>query len=136
MEEDIQLDERNASARYRSEVKIAKAELCFTKDLGKWQDRNWESLPAKIQDDKVSAEIPADATVWYFNLFDDRDCVVSTEHMERVPAADRYPSGYALLPCVPCIPWFYGLRVLYRSMTLARVVKTNCGASKPHRMQP
>ena len=47
------------------------------------------SIVAKIQDDKVSAEIPADATVWYFNLFDDRDCVVSTEHMERVPAADR-----------------------------------------------
>lgn len=87
--EEVQFDERNASARYRSEVKIAKAELCFTKDLGKWQDRKWESLPAKIQDDRVSAEIPADAAVWYFNLFDERDCVVSTEHVERASAVDQ-----------------------------------------------
>jgi hypothetical protein len=86
--EDVQLDQTNASARFRSEAKIAKAELCFTKDLGKWQDRKWESLAAKIQDDKVSAEIPPDATVWYFNLFDERDCVVSTEHLERASAVD------------------------------------------------
>jgi hypothetical protein len=84
--EDVHLDERNASARYRSVVKIAKAELCFTKDLGKWQDRKWESLAVKIQDDKVSAEIPPDATVWYFNVFDERNCVVSTEHLERASA--------------------------------------------------
>jgi hypothetical protein len=87
--EEIHLDGPNASARYRTKVVIKKAELCYTKDLGKWQDRNWEAIPAKIESDRISAEIPVAAKVWYFNLFDERDCVVSTEHIERATAVAR-----------------------------------------------
>lgn len=70
------------SGRYQSEVRMVKAELCFTKDSGKWQDRLWESIPAVLNTDvsTFSAILPADARVWYFNLFDNRDCVVSTKH--------------------------------------------------------
>lgn len=87
--EEIHLDGPNASARYRTKVGIEKAELCYTKDFGKWQERHWEAIPAKIENDRISAEIPVDAKAWYFNLFDERDCVVSTEHIERVTTVAR-----------------------------------------------
>jgi len=61
---------------------VAKAELCFTRDTGKWQNRKWETLPAQLAPGKVAATLPQGVTVYYLNLFDDRDCVVSTEHVE------------------------------------------------------
>lgn len=75
------------SATFQSEVPLTKAELCFTKDKGRWQDRNWESLPAQIDaaTGRVSAKVPTDATVYYLNIFDDRNCAVSTEHLTRQP---------------------------------------------------
>ena len=72
-------------AKFRSEVPIVKAELCFTRSTEKWQDREWETLPAQIDAtaSQATANVPADATVYYLNLFDDRQCAVSTEHTER-----------------------------------------------------
>jgi len=74
-----------AWATFHAEVPLTRAELTFTRDRGKWQDRNWESAEAQIDSasSKVTAPIPADAMAWYLNLFDGRDCVVSTEHVER-----------------------------------------------------
>ena len=58
-------------------------ELNYTLASGKWQDREWVAVPASLDEPgKVAAELPEDTTVYYFNLFDDRDCVVSTEHVE------------------------------------------------------
>jgi len=81
------LDANTAWATFRSEVAISKGELAFTRDDGKWQDRKWESLPAEIDAtaSRISAPIPADAKVYYLNLFDDRDCVVSSQHVIRAP---------------------------------------------------
>lgn len=72
-------------AVFQSDVAIVKAELCFTRKTGRWQDREWESLPAEIDavTSRVTATVPSDATVYYLNLFDERDCVVSTIHVER-----------------------------------------------------
>jgi hypothetical protein len=77
------VEKGEAWATFASKAPIVKAELSFTKDAGKWQPRKWESLPAKIQKDRVSAALPDGALVYYLNLFDDRDLVVSTEHIER-----------------------------------------------------
>ncbi|MDX1930740.1 MAG: prolyl oligopeptidase family serine peptidase [Pirellulaceae bacterium] len=65
--------------RFKSEVPIVKAELCFTRDTGKWQDRKWESIPAELNTVAATAhaDLPEGVTVWYFNLFDERDCVIS-----------------------------------------------------------
>ena len=70
---------------YESPVPLTKAELCFTRDEGRWQDRKWESSPATIDaaQQRVSAPVPEDARVVYLNLFDDRNCAVSSEHIER-----------------------------------------------------
>lgn len=80
----------NVWITFDSEVPVLKAELCFTRQTGRWQDREWETIPAQIniaQTDsgksRASCAVPADATVYYLNLFDERDCVVSSEHVER-----------------------------------------------------
>lgn len=46
--------------------------------------RNWQAIDASIDIERhqVTSAIPSKATVYYLNLFDERDCVVSTEHVE------------------------------------------------------
>ncbi len=70
---------------FESAVPLSKAELCFTRATGKWQDRLWEAVPATIdtQTRRITAPLPTDAKVYYLNLFDNRNIVVSTEHAER-----------------------------------------------------
>lgn len=77
--------ETEAWATYLSDVPIVKAELAFTRDSGTWKDRKWEHAPATIDASagRFVASIPADVKVFYLNLFDDRQCVVSTRHVER-----------------------------------------------------
>jgi dienelactone hydrolase len=69
-------------ATYTSEVPIVKAELNYTSDTGRWQDRKWEAIPAQQTEGRISATLPDGTRVYYFNLYDQRDCVVSTEHQE------------------------------------------------------
>jgi len=69
-------------ATFEAEVAIAKAELNFTKDSGAWQEREWEATEAQIEGDRVVATLPEGVTVYYMNLIDERDLVVSTEHVE------------------------------------------------------
>ena len=75
----------SAWAKFKSEFPIVRAELCLTRQSGKWQDREWETRPAEVDasSSTVTASVPTDARVFYLNLFDNRDCVVSTEHVER-----------------------------------------------------
>jgi poly(3-hydroxybutyrate) depolymerase len=70
---------------YASEVEIVKAEFSYTAEKGAWQDRKWEAVEVQINaaEKTVVCDIPATATVFYLNLFDNRQCVVSTEHFER-----------------------------------------------------
>jgi len=74
---------REAWATFESKEPIAKAELHFTKDTGPWQKRLWEALPVEITPQgKTHATLPEGTKVYYFNVTDDRECVVSTEHEE------------------------------------------------------
>ena len=74
-----------AWATYNGKNKPVKAELCFTRDTGRWQDRKWETVPANINRDirRVAASIPADARAYYLNLADERGLIVSSEHAEQ-----------------------------------------------------
>lgn len=71
-------------ATFTSPSTIKKAELNYTKDGGKWQQRKWETAPAEIDgsSNKASATLPAGTTVYYLNLVDERGLVVSAEHEE------------------------------------------------------
>jgi hypothetical protein len=61
---------------------ILKAELNFTTDTGKWQDRRWQTIPAawEATAGTASCTLPKNSPVHYFNLVDTRDLVVSGEH--------------------------------------------------------
>jgi hypothetical protein len=74
-----------AWAIYTGRTEPRKAELCYTRDTGKWQDRAWETLPAAIdaRTRRVTAKIPEAARVYYLNLVDERGLIVSTQHQER-----------------------------------------------------
>jgi dienelactone hydrolase len=72
----------SAWATYSAKVPLVKAELNYTPDTGRWQDRKWEAIPANLTAGRVTASLPEGTRVYYFNLFDQRDCVVSTEHEE------------------------------------------------------
>lgn len=71
-------------AAFDPKAPVARAELCFTKATGPWKDRLWESIPATLDGDahRASAALPEGTTVYYVNLFDAEDRVVSTEHAE------------------------------------------------------
>ncbi|MCX5759274.1 MAG: acetylxylan esterase [Candidatus Hydrogenedentes bacterium] len=75
-------DGNNVWATYKSEAPIVKAELTYTKAAGVWKERPWESIPATVDAGahKVAATLPEGTTVYYLNLFDNRDAVVSSEH--------------------------------------------------------
>lgn len=65
-------------------VPLRRAELNYTLQTGRWQDRLWQSLPAEIDPNakKAHARLPQGVKVYYFNLIDERDLVVSSEHVE------------------------------------------------------
>lgn len=64
-----------------SSVPVVRAELNFTRDAGRWQDRLWEAQQADRADGRWSAQLPKGTRVYYFSLFDNRGCVVSSEHV-------------------------------------------------------
>jgi dienelactone hydrolase len=72
----------NAWIGFESKTPIVRAELNYTRDTGRWQDRKWEATAATRTGSRFTAGLPEGARVYYFNLFDERDCVVSSEHVE------------------------------------------------------
>jgi hypothetical protein len=83
------VESNHGSLRFKSKRPIVKAELNYTMDRGKWQERMWQTAPAQLdaKAQKVTAKLPPEATSWYINLFDDRGLVVSSEHEYRDAAA-------------------------------------------------
>ncbi len=79
-------DGRRVWATYTAPAPVTHAELNVTHDLGRWQDRFWKALPADCADGRITAELPEGTRVYYLNLFDNRGCVVSTEHETLEPA--------------------------------------------------
>jgi dienelactone hydrolase len=79
----VNRDGARVSATVTGARPIAKAELNWTKDTGAWPARIWQAVPATVGPaGMLTATIPEGATVYYLNVFDDRNCVVSTEHEE------------------------------------------------------
>lgn len=63
---------------------MERAELNYTCQTGRWQDRTWETAPAEIDTavHKATAQLPPGVKAYYFNLIDRRNLVVSAEHNE------------------------------------------------------
>jgi cephalosporin-C deacetylase-like acetyl esterase len=70
-----------AIATVKSKVAIKEANLHFAVANGPWQTREWKTIPAKLQDGKITAKIPTDRPfVYYLSVIDSRGLVVSTTH--------------------------------------------------------
>lgn len=80
-------DGQSVWATFAAKTPIEKAELVYTQDTGKWQDRLWQSIPAQLDagQARVTAALPEGTTVYYLNLTDTRGLVVSTEHAVLPP---------------------------------------------------
>lgn len=70
------------SAVLKTETKIQAAQLHTTTDNGVWKERNWITLEASFDENKVRAELPAKRPlVAFLTVRDDRGATVSTEHV-------------------------------------------------------
>ena len=67
-------DGTNIWATYEVPGKIAKAELEYTQDTGRWQDRKWQTTDTDLTGTRVTAALPAGMRV-IINLIDDRGCI-------------------------------------------------------------
>lgn len=63
---------------------VNQARFYYTTDSGPWPKRNWKiiKIPLKKYKRRVETKLPEDVKVYYFNLVDDRDLLVSSQHEE------------------------------------------------------
>lgn len=78
-------EERRSQAwvRYSSPLPVTRAVLAYTQDEGVWVKRLWNTEKARLDDVKkrVEADIPAGTKAYYFMLYDNRDQLVTSEHV-------------------------------------------------------
>jgi hypothetical protein len=57
--------------------------LLYTEDEGPWTNRRWQTVPAVVDQaaKTATATLPPKAKVYYLNLIDERELIVSTEHI-------------------------------------------------------
>lgn len=81
--EGLTVDGGRASAAYSASSRIVGGQLHYTTDGGAWQQRNWESTDARLEDGSVVADLPAARPlVCFLTITDERGAVVSSEHTE------------------------------------------------------
>lgn len=75
-------------ARFDAPQPLVRAELNYTRALGHWTDRRWNTVPARLDPatGRVDADLPPRATVWYLNVYDHHNQLVSTPHEEVLPS--------------------------------------------------
>ncbi len=81
--ENVSRHGRDVIARFEAAVPVKEAALHYTTDVGPWAEREWHTLPARIQDGHVQAKLPPETEkgiVYFLTVTDERGAVVSTEH--------------------------------------------------------
>lgn len=78
-----QITGNRVSAAFESAVPVKEASLNFTADIGEWQKRRWQTIPALIDGNVITASLPEPRPLTLFlSLTDERKLRVSTEHAE------------------------------------------------------
>lgn len=75
-------DGGDAWVTFDAPVAIAKAELCYTTDDGKWTERKWRAVPGEMTPGRATAALPEGTKCYYLNLTDERGLIISSEHEE------------------------------------------------------
>lgn len=78
---------RRAWVRFRSQVPVVTARLCYSREGGRWIDRRWLVRAAELdaRQGLAAARLPDGARAYYLNLIDDRGLIVSTPHVTLDP---------------------------------------------------
>jgi dienelactone hydrolase len=78
------IDGRQAWAQFVAQAPLVKAQLVSTVDLGPWDRRQWAVADTEFDKatGRVTATLPAGTRAFFFMLFDARQCVASSEHVE------------------------------------------------------
>lgn len=89
--EPMQTEGSRVWASFTAEVPLTEGQLHYTSDTGKWQERKWETVSARLSDGKVTAELPpARPIVYYLSVTDERGAMVSTAHVEDEAPMTRH----------------------------------------------
>ena len=81
---ELKSDGNRVSTTVTSGNELREATLHYTTDGGAWQQREWKSLPAQRDGDRITAELPGTRPlVYYLAIQDARGTTVSTSHAER-----------------------------------------------------
>lgn len=76
------LEGHQVTVSFSSASKVTRSELLYTRDQGLWPQREWRIAPTMNSGSKISATVPDGAFVVFFNLYDERDLMVSSELIE------------------------------------------------------
>ncbi|MHB8903151.1 MAG: alpha/beta hydrolase family protein, partial [Thermoguttaceae bacterium] len=72
-----------ARSAVTNQVEVAEAQLQYTADTGPWQERKWQSVPARVNGEMIEAELPAGRPIVAFMLAtDSRGAMVSSPHVK------------------------------------------------------
>ena len=83
--ESVKRDGGQVEVKFRAAVAVTSAALHSTTDTGPWQERKWQTRPARLEGTTARAELPRERPLVYFlTLTDERKATVSTEH-ETLP---------------------------------------------------
>jgi hypothetical protein len=77
---------------YKAFEPVTKAEFNYTKSADPaWTKREWIIAPAQVDIEKhrAFAVVSKDATAYYFNIYDDRGLLVSTEYVDLLAGGGK-----------------------------------------------
>jgi len=80
------IDNGQLVCTFKSARPLMKAEFYYTRALGLWSDRKWRATPVSTDEMDspytVTAQLPARTTAAFVNVWDDRDLLVSSPHID------------------------------------------------------
>ena len=83
---ETQMNSSRITSTFNSSLPLMRAEVCYTRAVGMWQDRKWNTIPVLPEQTgdsyEVTAELRVGTTVAFVNVWDDRDIFVSSPHVE------------------------------------------------------
>ncbi|MDA0814846.1 MAG: prolyl oligopeptidase family serine peptidase, partial [Verrucomicrobia bacterium] len=86
------LEGTRLSANVNKTLPLERAEVNFTRDSGPWQERQWETLPARLAPgeadaaaSRVIADLPEAWTAAFLAVVDSRGATTSSPHIEKEP---------------------------------------------------
>lgn len=75
----LRRDGRRVWAEVTSQTPLREAHLNYTLDTGRWQERQWVTVPARLDGQRIVAELPEpEPTAFYLDVVDERGAMVST----------------------------------------------------------